>query len=444
MDDKITNILELANSEMKSKRYNEAINFYDKVLEIDTNLENIWYLKALAVFKSSTLGNCRFIESKTFFEKAIEVSPDKTNTKNLISENIVTLSLTYFPSYEEFFKDHFMAPSSVDSLLHAYIEFDTMLFWATELNHKNQLAFETGYNLCRKILEMPKRYVNDKVWGALGKELAGKITKNYSHELDGKINKQLAQETKRKLEKFESLLLPRGRKYEKGINGIPELKLLLKHNSILLEKPKLSSEGKTFDVWEKNQKYNNKVSLIIGVLLFGLALYNYKNNYSDFTFWTFVWILGGIILVLAPIYNKPTLEKYNKQQNDLGKWINKAHDYINSNSISIDLLKSLATKSENIYNSYMFFNNQQSSQTPKSIMEEFNKQFFLSDSPYKLNNSKEDFLWYYSINQKEYGPYGTKELISLIDMDTLVWRVGIEWTIANEILELRILLANKV
>ena len=71
MDDKITNILELANSEMKAKRYNEAINFYDKVLEIDTNIENIWYLKALAVFKSSTLGNCRFIESKTFFEKAV-------------------------------------------------------------------------------------------------------------------------------------------------------------------------------------------------------------------------------------------------------------------------------------------------------------------------------------------------------------------------------------
>ena len=61
-----------------------------------------------------------------------------------------------------------------------------------------KLPSQTGYNLCRKILEMPKKYVNDKVWGALGKELAGKITKNYSNELDGKINKQLAQETKRK------------------------------------------------------------------------------------------------------------------------------------------------------------------------------------------------------------------------------------------------------
>lgn len=443
MDDKITNILELANSEMNAKRYNEAINFYDKVLEIDTNQENIWYLKALAVFKSSTLGNCRFIESKTFFEKAIEVSSDKTNTKNLISENIVSLSLTYFPSYEEFFKEHFMAPSSVDSLLNAYIEFDTMLFWATELNPKNQLAFETGYNLCRKILEMPKKYVNDKVWGALGKELAGKITKNYSNELDGKIKKQLAQETKRKLENFESLLIPRGRKYENGIDGIPELKLLLTHNSILLEKPKLSSEGKTFEVWKTKQRSNNKISLIIGIALFGLAFYNYKNNYFDLTFWTFIWIVGGIILALAPIYNKPTLEKYNKQQNDLGNWIEKAHAYIIKNSITPDSLKMLVSKSENIFNSYMFFNKQQSSQTPNNIMEEFNQQFFLLNSPYKLNNTKEDYLWYYSIDQKEFGPYGTEELISLIEMDTLVWHAGIEWTNANEILELRILFAKK-
>lgn len=443
MDDKITNIIELANSEMNAKRYNEAINFYDKVLEINTNLENVWYLKALAVFKSSTLGNCRFIESKSFFEKAIDVSLDKTNTKNLISENIVTLSLTYFPSYEEFFKDHFMAPSSVDSLLNAYIEFDTMLFWATELDPENKLAFQTGYNLCRQIIEMPKKYVNEKAWGALGKELAGKITKNYSTELDGKINKQLAQETKRKLENFESLLIPRGKKYETGIDGIPELKLLLSHNSILIEKPKLSSEGKTFEVWKTKQRNNNKISFIIGIAVFGLAFYNFKNNYFEFTFWTYIWILGGIILVLAPIYNKPTLVKYNKQQNDLGDWINKAHAYIIDNSISPNLLKMLVSKSENIFNSYLFFNKQQSNQTPKSILEEFNKQFFLSDSPYKLSNTKEDSLWYYSINQKEYGPYSTEELILLIDIDTLVWRLGIDWTNANEILELRILFAKK-
>lgn len=443
MDDKVNNILELANSEMNAKRFNEAISFYDKVLEIDTNMENIWYLKAIAVFKSSTLGNCRFIESKSFFEKSIDVSADKTKSKKAISENIVNLSLIYFPSYEEFFKDHFMAPSSVDSLLNAYLEFDTMLFWATELDPENQLAFETGYNLCRKILELPKKYVNDKVWGALGKELAGKITKNYSTEIDGKIDKQLAQETKRKLERFESLLLPRGRKYESGIAGIPELKLLIKHNSILLEKPKLSSEGKTFDEWEANQKHNNKVSLIIGILLFGLALYNYKDNYSDFTFWTFVWIVGGIILVLAPVYNKPTIAKYNKQQNDLGKWISKAHEYIKNNSITIDLLKSLVNKSENIFNSYIYFNKEQSNQTPKSILEEFNKQFFLPDSPYKIDNNSLEYQWYYSVNQKEYGPYSADELISLIDMDTLVWRVGIEWTNANEILELRLLLAKK-
>ena len=105
-DNQILNLIQLAEAEMNAGRYNEAINFYNNILGMKPNLPNIWFDKGIAVFKSSTLGNCRFNESKSFFEKAINISNDPS-VNRIISETIIDLATTYFPAYENFFKEHY-------------------------------------------------------------------------------------------------------------------------------------------------------------------------------------------------------------------------------------------------------------------------------------------------------------------------------------------------
>ena len=76
------------------------------------------------------------------------------------------------------------------------------LLWATKISPKNTSAYETGWNLARQIIEMPKKYVNDKKWSAFGAEMAGKLTGNYGNEVSAKIDREIATQVKNKLESY--------------------------------------------------------------------------------------------------------------------------------------------------------------------------------------------------------------------------------------------------
>jgi tetratricopeptide (TPR) repeat protein len=381
-DNQILNFIQLADAEMNAGRYNEAINFYNNILGINPNLPNVWFDKAIAVFKSSTLGNCRFHESKSFFEKAINISNDPS-VNQIISEAIIELATTYFPAYENFFKEHYKAPSSVDSLFNTYIEFDKMIFWATEICPDNTLAYETGYNLCRQITEMPKRYVDEKRWGALGTEMAGKITKNYGKEVSAKIDREIATEVKNKIEKYSKIIISCAHKYEKGISGISELKQLIEHYKIVTGKPKVSSEGKSFEDWVKSEKRANRIGFLCGIVLAGIGVYNLSVNFWDVTFWSIVWLAFGCLFISAPIWNAPTVGKYSKEQGDLSTWLAISHDYLVKNNITIELLNTLKNKSTNIYQSYYYFNSGLKEE-PSIIVNKINDLFFKENATYKV------------------------------------------------------------
>jgi tetratricopeptide (TPR) repeat protein len=381
-DNQILNFIQLAEAEMNAGRYNEAIIFYNNILGINPSLPNIWFDKAIAVFKSSTLGNCRFQESKSFFEKAINISNDPS-VNRIISETIIDLATTYFPAYENFFKEHYMAPSSVESLFSTYIEFDKMIFWATEICSDNTLAYQTGYNLCRQITEMPKRYVDQQKWGAFGNEIAGKITKNYGKEVSAKIDRERATEVKNKIEKYSKIIISSAHKYEKGITGIAELKQLIEHYKVVTSKPNVSSEGKSFDDWVKSEKRINTIGLIFGLVLACIGIYNLSDNYWNITFWSVFWLAIGIFFLFTPKWNAPTLDKYSKQQGDLSDWLTKSHEYLLRNNITIELLNNLKSESKNIYQSYYYFNSG-IKEDPANIVSKINDLFLKDNATYKI------------------------------------------------------------
>lgn len=384
-DNQILNLIQLADTEMMAGRNIEAINFYNTILSLNTNYPSVWYYKAVAVFKSSTLGNCRFLESKAFFEKAISLSNDPA-TNRLVSDTIIELANTYYPSYENFFKDHYKAPSSVDSLFSTYLEFDKMIFWATEISPENTLAYETGYNLCRQIVEMPKKYVNDQRWGALGAELAGKVTKNYGNEVSAKVDREIATEVKNKIERYTKTIITNAHKYEHGIKGIPELKKLIEHYQIISTKPKVSSEGKTFEDWVISQKSSNKMATIAGAIITLIGIYNLYDNHWRITFWSIFWLGLGIFLLFTHKWNDPTFEKYSKQQGELETWLSLSHNYITTNQITLELLESLKSQSINIYQSYYYFN-PGNEIDPSTIVTKINETFLNNEAPYKLPNN---------------------------------------------------------
>lgn len=376
LDAQVANLLELAEADMKAGRHEEAISFYNNILGLDPKLAYVWYQKGMAVFGTSTLGNCRFLESKTYFEKAINLS-DNDETRMTVSETIVDLAKSYFPSYEKFFMDHYAAPSSVVSLFEAYNEFDSMIYWATELCPSNQNAYVTGWNLCREIIEMPKKYVE------LQAKIASQKKSRGGNDISAEIDYERAQEVKRNLDRYTNIVFKNAKKYEKGIQGISELKQLIKHfDSLFSSKPNVSSEGKTFEAWEADEKSSNKIHAIVGGIFGILFIYNWWAN--GMNIWTIIWGVIGAYGGSRPIFNDPTQEKYDKQQGDLSNWIKKSHDYINTNDITAEELTKLSQASKSVYETYYYFTLRNDSEKPSHMSKLIQETFLKANATYKV------------------------------------------------------------
>lgn len=54
-----------------------------------------------------------------------------------------------------------------------------------------------------------------------------------------------------------------------------------------------------------------------------------------------------------------------------------------------------------------------------------------------LNKKSKEYTYYYSENGKTLGPYSLSQLIEKIDLETLVYREGIDWTNAKDVEELK-------
>ncbi len=91
----IQNYLELAVTAQKSENFQEAYNYYSKVLEIDIKNSEAWFGKARAAGWLSTVGNSRFPEVISGFQNAIAYVSDNDKNDLQIQCAIIISEISY-------------------------------------------------------------------------------------------------------------------------------------------------------------------------------------------------------------------------------------------------------------------------------------------------------------------------------------------------------------
>ncbi len=94
----IENLLSLAKAAFEAKNYQEAFDYYTKVLEVDAHNYEAWLSKGCSAGWLSTLSNLRMPEMITAFGKAIEYAPmdKKDEIKILGCDQMQKILLAYF------------------------------------------------------------------------------------------------------------------------------------------------------------------------------------------------------------------------------------------------------------------------------------------------------------------------------------------------------------
>ncbi len=89
------NLFKLAEVAFEGSNYDEAINYYNKCLEIDADFFEAWYKKALSILKVSTLKNFKSEQVITSLNQAINNSPNSGNFKKRINKDVIPFIIDF-------------------------------------------------------------------------------------------------------------------------------------------------------------------------------------------------------------------------------------------------------------------------------------------------------------------------------------------------------------
>lgn len=90
------NLFKLAEVAFEGSDFDEAIDYYNKCLEIDSEFFEAWYKKGLSILKTSTIGNFKSQQSISAFKQAINNSPNANNFKKRLKKDVIPFICDYY------------------------------------------------------------------------------------------------------------------------------------------------------------------------------------------------------------------------------------------------------------------------------------------------------------------------------------------------------------
>jgi len=151
----IGNYLELAVTATKAGNYQEAYDYYSKVLEIDITNPEAWFGKGRSAGWLSTLKNIRFAEMISGFQNAITNISGKD--KNDLQLQCSSVAYQVASSYHENSRDIILQYASVENAWEAYLNQSTeiinLLEFANSLAPNNLEIIERIIQICKENIE---------------------------------------------------------------------------------------------------------------------------------------------------------------------------------------------------------------------------------------------------------------------------------------------------
>lgn len=90
------NLFKLAEAAFEGEDYDEAINYYNRCLEIDSEFFEAWLKKGLSQLYTSTVGNIKATQAVATLRKAISYAENKESLKKRIKAVTIPFALNYY------------------------------------------------------------------------------------------------------------------------------------------------------------------------------------------------------------------------------------------------------------------------------------------------------------------------------------------------------------
>jgi len=187
------NLMAMAETAIEASNYEEALQYFNRVLEKNISNSDAWLGKGIAIVYTSKIGDLKINEAIAYWKNALKHAPNQEAMGKRIAKEINEVVNKFYPSLENHFIQFKSLDNSFQELVGKFIILEKAQDYATQLDPQNIKYYETGYGLCKRVIDIPKQYVIAEYTAAgvlgLGQTVMGAIEGNKYKQVDAALSR---------------------------------------------------------------------------------------------------------------------------------------------------------------------------------------------------------------------------------------------------------------
>ena len=174
----VGNLMMMAETAVDATNWEEALQYYNKALEKDIANSDAWLAKGIAMVYTSKIGDIKTKEAIAYWKNAIKHAENNDAMGKRVAKEINTVVNTFYPAIENHYIEFNELDNSYKELVSRFDTLENALDYAMQLD-KDEICYpETGYELCKRVIELPSRFASASKTAAQWGGALGQLTDN--------------------------------------------------------------------------------------------------------------------------------------------------------------------------------------------------------------------------------------------------------------------------
>jgi ribosomal protein L7/L12 len=174
----VGNLMMMADTAIDATNWEEALQYFNKALEKDISNSDAWLGKGIAIVYTSKIGDIKTTEAIAYWKNAIKHAPNSEAMSKRVAKEINNVVNSFYPAIENHYIQFHDLDNSYQELVSRFATLESAQDYATQLDFTKIDYCETGYALCQRIIDLPKRYVSAASGSAIAEGLIGQFSSN--------------------------------------------------------------------------------------------------------------------------------------------------------------------------------------------------------------------------------------------------------------------------
>jgi tetratricopeptide (TPR) repeat protein len=164
---KYAGTLLIADTSREGGSYEEAVAFYNKIIEQEPTFADAWLNKGICMLQTSKIGDLKTTEAISSWKAAIKFAKHPDAMKKRVAKEIETTVGTFYTVLESHYKQFSTLDNSYSEHISRFLKLENALALALELDSSNPDICTTGINLCEAVISAATDAGTENAVGAL-------------------------------------------------------------------------------------------------------------------------------------------------------------------------------------------------------------------------------------------------------------------------------------